>query len=390
MLPAPTTIATSTPRPRTSPTWFAIRSICAGSVPYSRSPISASPESFSRTRLKLAEAIRRLLLSHLEAGEARDPDVLAGLGGELGAQVLDRLALVALLVEVLLIEQDQLGGPLAELPLDDFPDDVLRLAVGLRLFLEEGALLRDLLLGDVLEGHVPWVHRGDVDRYLAGELLEVLIARDEVRLALDLDQGALAAIRVDVGRDDPLGGAAHAPLRRRGGALLAEDRDRLLGVALRLLESLLHVHHRRAGPLAKGLHVGRGDRHQDPPPWVCAGSGVGSGCSEVSAGCGAVGSVGSASPPACGAGSGGDSPLASACALASASALAFASASRLAFSSSSRRLRSSSSLRLRSSSSARRRSSSARHWAAAPSIAAPRVLITSSQERIASSLPGIT
>src|ERR687898_1195004 len=168
MLPAPTTTATSTPWARTSRTWFAIRSICAGSVPYSRSPISASPESFSRTRLKLAEAIRRLLLSHLEAGEARDPDVLAGLGGELGAQVLDRLALVALLVEVLLIEQDLLGGPLAQLPLDDLLDHLVGLSVRPGLLLEDLALPLTVLLGDVLEGDVARVHRGDVDRHLAG------------------------------------------------------------------------------------------------------------------------------------------------------------------------------------------------------------------------------
>ena len=35
---------------------------------------------------------RRYSLPDLEAGEARDPDVLAGLGGDLGAQLLDRLA----------------------------------------------------------------------------------------------------------------------------------------------------------------------------------------------------------------------------------------------------------------------------------------------------------
>ena len=52
MLPAPTTIATSTPRSRIAATWRAIRSTSAPSVPNSRSPISASPESFSRMRPK--------------------------------------------------------------------------------------------------------------------------------------------------------------------------------------------------------------------------------------------------------------------------------------------------------------------------------------------------
>src|SRR5919106_5222109 len=112
MLPAPTTTATSTPWARTSRTWVAIRSIWAGSVPYSRSPISASPESFSRSRLKRGLAAIGLILADFEADEARDPHVLAGLRRHLGNEVLDRLALVALLVEVLLVEQNQLRGPL--------------------------------------------------------------------------------------------------------------------------------------------------------------------------------------------------------------------------------------------------------------------------------------
>ena len=57
MLPAPTTTAISTPRSETSWTCVAIRSTRSGSVPYSSEPIRASPESFSRTRLKTGSAI---------------------------------------------------------------------------------------------------------------------------------------------------------------------------------------------------------------------------------------------------------------------------------------------------------------------------------------------
>ena len=42
----------STPRSRTAATWAATARTRSGSVPYSRSPMSASPDSFSRTRLK--------------------------------------------------------------------------------------------------------------------------------------------------------------------------------------------------------------------------------------------------------------------------------------------------------------------------------------------------
>src|SRR5215217_3486145 len=391
MLPAPTTIATSTSCARTSLTWLAIRSICAGSVPKSRSPIRASPESFSRIRLKRAEAMTALLPPHLEAREAGDADVLAGLGGDLRAQVLDRLALVALLVEVLLVEQDKLGGPLAKLALDDLLHHVLGLAVGPRPLLQDAALAGDVLLGDVLEGDVLGIHRGDVDRHLARELLEILVSRHEVGLALNLDERALAAVGVDVGGDDALRGAASTALGGRGGALLAEDLDRLLLVALGLLESVLDVHHGSAGALPERLHLGSAHRHQEVPPlWVRAGSGAGLGCCWASDGCSACSGAGWEAPSAPWAAGCWAARSASCRAFSPASCRAFSSASCRAFSSASRRFRSSSSRRLRSSSSARRRASSSRHLAAAPSIAAPSVPITSSQDRIASSLPGIT
>src|SRR3954468_18825373 len=99
MLPPPTTMAISTPRCETFLTSAAILRIRTGSAPYSRSPISASPESFRRMRPKAApsggagaaasSAIG--LTADLEAREATDHDVLAGARRDLGAQVLDRL-----------------------------------------------------------------------------------------------------------------------------------------------------------------------------------------------------------------------------------------------------------------------------------------------------------
>src|SRR5215218_4374251 len=352
-------------------------------------------------RLNRAEA-KGLRLPYLEAREAGDPDVLAGLRRDLDAQVRDRLPLVALLVEVLLVEQSDLRCPLADLSIDDLLDHVLRLAVRPRPLLEDGALPRNVLLGNVLEGDVLGVHRGDVDRDLASELLEILVAGHEVGLAEHLDERALAPVGVDVGGDHALPGAAAPALRRRGRALLAKDLDRLPLVALGLLEGVLHVHHRGAGALPERLHLGRAHRHQESPPLcVWAGSGAGgwgrSAPASRSASAWSPWRSWGACPAGCGCGiSSPASRLASACwaasarAFSSASCLAFSSASCLAFSSASRRLRSSSSRRLRSSSSARRRASSSRHLAAAPSIAAPSVPITSSQDRIASSFPGIT
>src|SRR2546423_9052973 len=98
MLPPPTTTATCTPRSTTCLICVAIASMRARSAPYSSGPIRASPDSFRRTRRKAgwrpspstaAGGIIRSVGAHLEALEAADDHVLAGLGGELAPELLD-------------------------------------------------------------------------------------------------------------------------------------------------------------------------------------------------------------------------------------------------------------------------------------------------------------
>src|SRR5215211_1818165 len=355
MLPAPTTRATSTPRSVTSWTWRLIRSTCAGSVPYSSEPIRASPESFRRMRLKAGSGIRpeSLFLSHQEAGEACDPDVLAGPRGELGAQLLDRLALVAVGAHVLLVEQRDLLPPLVELAGDDLVDDLVGLALLPRLGLEHLALRLAILRRDLLGGHV--VRRrgraGDVEGHLARELDEVVGARDEVGFALHLHEHADLPGGVDVGGDDALAGDTAASLRGRGLALHPQDLDRLVEVAAGLGQGGLAVHDRGAGALAQGLDVPGADGlgAHDPPSAGFSGAA----CSEL---------------------------LAASAAAFSASSLARCSSSRLRFSSSSRWRR--------ASSSARRLASASRYAEADSVTASPIAPTTRLHERIASSLPG--
>src|SRR5438128_3026364 len=57
MLPPPITRATSSPPERTSTSSPASASTVSSSSPYSRGPIRASPESFSRTRLKATRGL---------------------------------------------------------------------------------------------------------------------------------------------------------------------------------------------------------------------------------------------------------------------------------------------------------------------------------------------
>src|ERR687898_149564 len=134
MFPPPTTTATSTSR---SLTRFTVRAIACrrfGSTPYSSPPSRASPDSFSSTRLKaglpLCSAIARrifVLVADLKPGEPADHHVLTGLGGQVCAQLLDRAALVAVGVHVLLVQEHDFLEPLLQPPLGDPLADLLGL-----------------------------------------------------------------------------------------------------------------------------------------------------------------------------------------------------------------------------------------------------------------------
>src|SRR3954463_7815519 len=109
MLPAPSTTAISTPRSCTRLIWRAIAETLLPSIPNSRSPIRASPDSLSRMRSKTGSPAAgapsaasageaTVLRPDREAGEALDDDVLAELAGQLGADLLDGLAVEAVRV----------------------------------------------------------------------------------------------------------------------------------------------------------------------------------------------------------------------------------------------------------------------------------------------------
>ena len=88
---------------------------------------------------------------------------------------------------------------------------------------------------------------------------EVLVARDEVGLAVDLDEDADAPAAVDVRDDSALGGLAAGLLRRLREALRAQPVDRLVHVAADLDKRLLAVGHAGAGTLAEILDEGCSD-----------------------------------------------------------------------------------------------------------------------------------
>src|SRR5436309_1058509 len=426
MLPAPSTMASSVPLARTAAICSAMALSRSGSVPKSSEPMRASPDSFSRTRLKAGAKLRGLD-ADLEAREALDDDVLAGLGRQLGAQLLDGLAAVLVLVDVLLAQEDDLVEPLAELALRR----ALARLLGhvLHLAHRDPQLLAAALLGDLLLGDELGPRRGDLQRDLLREAREVVVARDEVGVAVDLDEHADLAVGVDVGLHGALGGLAAGELGRAGDALLAQPGDGGFDVAAGLGQRLLAVHHPGAGAVAQGLDVlgGDGDVGHWASSlvlcWSLAGASstpFSTSASLVSGSPSSAGGSGRSSPgrsvrwrsvrsarwrtagsgcgrpPACAASAtsasaswrGSPSPPDTSCSWRSRSACS--AASRAACSSASRRARSSASRRACSSASRRAASSSARKVNWPSRTTSPIALVISAHARMASSLPGMT
>jgi hypothetical protein len=201
-------------------------------------------------------------LAQLEAGEAAHLDVLADLGHHLRHELAD--GQVGVLHERLL-QQHELGEVLLHLAVDDLVHDVGRLAGGEGLVAEDGALALEVRLGHLFAADGAGIGGGDVHGDVAHQLLELLGAGYEVGLAVDLDEHADLAVGVDVGADGPLGGDAAGLLGGGGEALLAQEVDRGLHVAVGLGERFLAIQHSGSGALPELLdHLG-GDFHRTSP-----------------------------------------------------------------------------------------------------------------------------
>ena len=85
---------------------------------------------------------------------------------------------------------------------------------------------------------------------------------EEVGLAIDLDQHAELAARMNVGADRTFRCDAARALGRRGDAFLAQPYGGFFEVALTLGERLLAIHHARAGLLAQFSYRISGNFHR--------------------------------------------------------------------------------------------------------------------------------
>ena len=253
MLPPPTTIPTSTPRARTAATWPAISAQTCGSTPY----------GFAQQRL---------------AGQLQQDPAVAWSGAQHrlpGAVVAHCSSPRAYLVN----RRTWMFSPIVATA-------SVTSSRTLRSSSRKGCSRRHDLLNHFLScpsrifpgcppAWTPRTGRGaprawrrgrppgsgrrrrtagearDLDGEVPDELLELLRARHEVGLAVDLDEHADAAARVDVAGDQALAGLPVGLLGRGGDAALAQEQDGLVDVPARLLQGALAVHEACARLLAQ-------------------------------------------------------------------------------------------------------------------------------------------
>src|SRR5207248_2184969 len=103
-------------------------------------------------------------------------------------------------------------------------------------------------------------NRGDVKCQIASKVDETVGARDEIRLAVELDEHADPIPGVDVALNDPFGSLCSSALGGLRLAAGAQDLDRALEVAGRLAERLTARQDTRPGSLAQRLDLLRTHR----------------------------------------------------------------------------------------------------------------------------------
>ena len=113
----------------------------------------------------------------------------------------------------------------------------------------------------------------DLGEHVLHQLHEVGRPRDEVRLAVHFGEDADGVVSRQRVCNQPFASHTSSLLRRACEAALAQNRVRLVEVAVRLGEGGLALHHSRAGLVAELLHLicrnrrhGRAPVGQDPGP----------------------------------------------------------------------------------------------------------------------------
>ena len=117
-------------------------------------------------------------------------------------------------------------------------------------------------MGDVFLAHELRIAGRNVHGDVVHQFFEVVGARHEIALAVYFDEHANLSAGMDVAGHCAFAGHTRRFLGSDGNALLAQDHDRLLHIALGLGQSLFAIHHGSSGLFPEVLHLrSRNIRH---------------------------------------------------------------------------------------------------------------------------------
>src|SRR5580765_4867100 len=233
MFPAPTTTASCVPAPCTATISSEIATTVVGSMPYSRPPRSASPESLRSARRNRvpdaasdACATSSVLVLTSRARDG-DPRECRDGGARIGECLADRLRRI---VDPSLLGEGATRHRREEALVQHAVHDLLTRGLGLRLdFVRvrvDGALGRDDVLGNVVARRPLGGGEGDVHRELACQILRPSGELDE---HADLVGGGVGV------RAEDVPGRRLVALRTDDHDVLAEPRDELDALVLELV-----------------------------------------------------------------------------------------------------------------------------------------------------------
>src|SRR5215469_16283242 len=190
---------------------------------------ASEPSRLDQARVTLLPHGRRRCgawnFAYLKAGKSPDGDVFAEIGDGLVDFLADGHGFV---LDVVLLIEARFFIELLHLALDDLLDDLLWLPSGARLGAVNLAFLLQHFRSHISSADVAGIDGGDVHGHVMAKILEGFGSRDEVALAIDLDDHADLPARMNVVSDQTLCGFARGPLGSGRLAFFAENFDRLL------------------------------------------------------------------------------------------------------------------------------------------------------------------
>src|SRR3989338_7228115 len=148
-----------------------------------------------------------------------------------------------------------------------FPWLIFSHCLWLAFFLERGGnkffFFRDNLFRNIFARKIGRIRSGNVHRKVIAKCDEVLVARDEIRLAEHFNEHADLAGCMDVRMNAPLAGGTIRLLCRLRDTFLAKFFGCFFKISADLFERLLGVHHARSGHLAKHCNSFGINGHRD-------------------------------------------------------------------------------------------------------------------------------